>query len=233
MDTRFWGPSAWIMLHSVAILYTPNKRYLYKSFYENLKNVLPCIYCRVSFTEYVEKIPIDTYLDNSERLSEWIYLIHNLVNEKLRSQGLLHDPNPTFSEVYKKYKKIIKKKCSDRSESILGWNFLYSIAFNYADNGLTNCQYSHYNGYFQFFNQFGYMLPPRLGKLYNSYISKNSIVEALTNRKTLINWMYNLENHLKISKCPSLDDITNIVESYRAGCGGLKRDLKPTCRRIK
>ena len=33
-------------------------------------------------------------------------------------------------------------------------------------------------------------------------------------------------------KCKSFNDIEELIESYRAGCGGTKKDTKPTCRRI-
>ena len=50
MDTRFWGPDGWLLLHSIAQNYPSNPtkedKYTYKHFFNSLKHVLPCIYCR-------------------------------------------------------------------------------------------------------------------------------------------------------------------------------------------
>ena len=99
MDTRLWGPPAWILLHTLAYHYKPELKSEYKIFFNNLKYVLPCIYCRVSFTEYTEALPIDSYLKSRDDIFKWLYEIHNMVNDKLRSQGLIHWENPSLSEI--------------------------------------------------------------------------------------------------------------------------------------
>ena len=32
-------------------------------------------------------------------------------------------------------------------------------------------------------------------------------------------------------QCKSFNEIEDLIEGYRAGCGGIKKDAKPTCRR--
>jgi len=46
MNPKFWGPHAWIFLHSVTMNYPkePNNqdKTLYRNFFSSLKRVLPC-----------------------------------------------------------------------------------------------------------------------------------------------------------------------------------------------
>ena len=240
MDTTFWGPPAWILLHNIAFNYVPTdiNREIYKIFFENLQNILPCIYCRVSYIEYISYEPIENYLNSSKDLSLWLYKIHNLVNNKLRNQGLLKWENPTFDEIYKKYSDELENidKCLIRCKSIMGWNFLYCVAFVFPENGRTEAQTSHYNGYFTFFNILGKVLPLKgeYSETYNIYLQEYPILKYLESREELKKWIYNLEitmsNKFKL-KCDDFLKIEDEIENYRAGCGGSKSDLKPTCRR--
>ena len=133
MDVRFWGPSGWKLLHSISFL-APKKlnseeQNLYHLFYESLRYVLPCKYCRDSLNKFMNKIPLHNYIHTREKLSEWVYLIHNQVNNKLRKQGFLKTENPSFIEVKKNYKNILRNECNICD--ISGWEFLYSKVFNY------------------------------------------------------------------------------------------------------
>ena len=66
MDTRFWGPPGWKLIHQVAYKYPINPTEIekldYGIFYSNLAFVLPCKYCRNSFTKYLKNLPIENYL---------------------------------------------------------------------------------------------------------------------------------------------------------------------------
>ncbi len=88
MDTRFWGPSAWKLMHLVAYNYPdkPSKEDMnnFGMFYNNLKYILPCKYCRISLDKFMSELPIEKYIGSRKKLTEWIYLIHNKVNDKLR-----------------------------------------------------------------------------------------------------------------------------------------------------
>lgn len=242
MDTRFWGPSAWVLLHTIAYNYEPSEinRKQYRLFFENLKNVLPCIYCRASYTEYFEKIPIDRYLDNSKDLSYWMYQIHNLVNDKLRGQGLISWRDPSFDEIYERYTAMNYglDLCKARDQSIMAWKFLYCVAFVYAELGKDVAQTSHYNGYYVFFNILGDVLPKKgnYNTIYSNFLVANPVLPNLDSRERLKNWLYNLEKSMDNQQniqCQSFNDIEKEIEMYRAGCGGIQKDLKPTCRRLR
>jgi len=237
MDTRFWGPPGWTLLHTLAYEYNHNLKSEYYLFFDNLKYVLPCIYCRASYTKYIEDLPIKNYLDTRDNFFYWLYEIHNMVNNKLRSQGLLNWNNPSIEEVKNKYHDLSKEfnQCKIRDKSIMGWNFLYCIAFVYPENGKDIAQTTHYHGYLVFFNILAKILPENYRILYSQYLHKNPILDVLECREKLKQWIYNLElfinNHFKL-QCSDFIEIEDLIESYRAGCGGKTKDTKPTCRRI-
>lgn len=130
MDTRFWGPSGWRLLHLITFTYEPHKqKAAVKQLFQMLPFVLPCKFCRASLSEYMEKEPLDPALVSKVKLTRWLYLIHNHVNEKLRSQGLLKEPNPSFAAVKKVYEERVAAGCV-RTE-FEGWDFLFSIAENH------------------------------------------------------------------------------------------------------
>lgn len=127
MDTRFWGPSGWRLLHLITFTYEPKHRSAVKKLFSLLPYVLPCKFCRASLSDYMKQEPIQ--LDSRETLTKWLYRIHNLVNEKLRGQGLLNDPNPSFDSVKKVYEERVASGC--RRTEFEGWDFLFSIAENH------------------------------------------------------------------------------------------------------
>jgi hypothetical protein len=120
MDTRFWGPSGWRLIHLIAAA----KREESMPFFELLPYVLPCKFCRASLSDYYAADPIPS---NPDDLPIWIYRVHNQVNQKLREQKLPTDPNPSWESVKKKYDDWVSAPCS--AHRMVGWDFLYSIAY--------------------------------------------------------------------------------------------------------
>ena len=130
MDTRFWGPSGWRLLHLIAFSYEPSKQKAHvRELFTMLPFVLPCKFCRASFADYIEEDPIEQALKSRDALAKWLWRIHNKVNEKLRGQGLLKEANPSFTVVKKVYEDRIAAGCT-RTE-FEGWDFLFSIAENH------------------------------------------------------------------------------------------------------
>jgi len=110
MDTRFWGPDGWLMLHST-MYYLPekpseNEKKKLIKFIKLTPKILPCKYCRISMGKYIKSLPIEKYVSTKERAIEWIYKLHNKVNNKLRRQGYCIIANPTLEQVNDQYKKI-------------------------------------------------------------------------------------------------------------------------------
>jgi len=130
MDTRFWGPPGWRLLHLLTFTYEPGKqKSAVRELFTMLPYVLPCKFCRASLTEYMELEPLEPALQSRAKLTRWLYVIHNHVNEKLRSQGLLKEANPSFASVKKVYEDRVAAGCV-RTE-FEGWDFLFSIAENH------------------------------------------------------------------------------------------------------
>jgi len=162
MNTTFWGPSGWKFLHTLTFIYPENPNFNEKvkmrEFMNLLSFILPCKYCRLSFSKYIKSLPIDDYLDSRTKIIEWLYKIHNKINKKLRIQGFCKHQNPDLNNVYKHYEyftKIIyniindkKKTESNRIKDAinyicnLGKEFLGSIVFNYQGY-FTNCHTSN------------------------------------------------------------------------------------------
>jgi hypothetical protein len=228
MDTRFWGPSGWRLLHSIVSGYNHNtsSKQKYLHFFENLPDILPCIYCRRSLTKYYQEFPIQpSDLNDNLSFHYWLYRIHNLVNDKLRGQGLLNVSDPTFSEV------VTKFKGSESDTCLQGWDFLYSIAMNYPAQSdlITENKRQVYRIFFDTLPN----LIPNL-KLANQIFNYRRILplsKFLKDRDHLVKWLYGLESQV-MQDCPCFHTRCNSVEKYRAGCKGVN-DTRPTCRRIK
>jgi hypothetical protein len=95
--TSKWGPSCWDFLFTSIIGRYPfaidknNKEHLllkkeFKTLLLNLKNILPCIFCRNSFKIFITELPIEPYLIGRVQLMYWLYLIKDKVNTKLINQ---------------------------------------------------------------------------------------------------------------------------------------------------
>ena len=84
MDKDAWGPNMWTVIHAVALGYpesgpTADDKRHYRSFYEGLQHVIPCMSCRENFKKHIEKLPID--LTDQSTLFKWTVDLHNAVNK--------------------------------------------------------------------------------------------------------------------------------------------------------
>jgi hypothetical protein len=156
MNTAFWGPSGWQMLHTLTFIYPDlpsfSDKVKMRDFMYSLSYILPCKYCRLSFSKYIKSLPIDDYLDSRTKIIEWLYKIHNKINKKLRIQGFCKHSNPELSSVIKHYelireniyKMINGDKKSNETKNVinyicnLGSDFLGSVVFNYQGY-FSNC----------------------------------------------------------------------------------------------
>jgi len=115
--TKVWGPPGWVFLHSISFGYPNNPSsfdtskgqpvgttvFKYRAFFQDLGWVFPCVYCRNSYQQFVKELPLtDTVLSSRDNLVEWLYNIHNKVNEKLQTKY----SNSTLKQVISKYEKF-------------------------------------------------------------------------------------------------------------------------------
>ena len=118
MNTKFWGPRAWDFLFTSILGAYPetidkeSEEHLkiknsFKSMLVNLDNTLPCIFCRRSFTVFLQELPVEHYLDSKESLVYWLYLMKDKVNNKLLNQERI---------VYAEEKGKLKKQFKDAND---------------------------------------------------------------------------------------------------------------------
>ena len=95
--TSTWGPPGWFFLHCVAAGYPvdPDEyddirgntrghtRRGYSSFFKNTGHVLPCRFCRESYIHFLSETPVEEYLHSRQALFEWLFILHNKVNDKI------------------------------------------------------------------------------------------------------------------------------------------------------
>ena len=110
MQTAIFGPAGWVLADTIAFnapeSIPHSKRKIYKSFFvDSFSALLPCRFCRESFIEYSEELPIEAFYDTRAGLAVWIYKIHSMVNTKLSK------PDITFFEYVKKVESM-RAKCS-------------------------------------------------------------------------------------------------------------------------
>jgi hypothetical protein len=97
MMTSVWGPPMWHVLHTISFNYplkpTNEQKIFYYNFYSNLKNILPCKYCRDNLSNNMTTLPLNMEVfKNRGTLSKYVYQLHELINTMLgKSSGLSYD----------------------------------------------------------------------------------------------------------------------------------------------
>ena len=257
MDTRFWGPSGWRLLH--LILETPleerNEKQI-KTLFETLPYILPCKFCRNSLSTYYEKHPIpEDYTD----MSHWLYVIHNEVNNKLRSQGLATEDNPKYEDIKKRYKEWTSMPCS--STQMLGWDFLFSIANTTPTkashsspmanapttldtvelkNRWNTMTYKERLPYVQkWWQTIGQVLPFKpWRKAWSTAIRKEGQAPLNKGRRATLNWLFRMEQFIcktMAEQAPhnSFYGLCKEVSAFSSGCGKKTSPRVKTCRAKK
>lgn len=245
MNTTFWGPSGWQFLHTLTFIYPEQPSYSDKvkmqQFMKSISYILPCKYCRISFAKYSISLPIIDYLDNREKMIEWLYKIHNKVNKKLRSQGFCKYENPELNIIKHNYKPIVEHityLCNKNNSSNinitqdiinyicnLGRDFLGSIIFNYQGY-FSNCHSGDekiqiVSIYHTFFNSIIPLLYSYLSKLNNEAkinISKYEHRNLIIHKFKIRNMLTQNEAYTKLIKwfynCNTLCNFNNKFKSF-------------------
>ena len=119
--TPVWGPSLWHYLHVMSFNYPINplpchKKY-YKQFILNLRNVLPCKYCRINFVNNLKTNPLTPkHLKNRETFSKYVYDLHEIINDMLGKKS-----NLTYEQVRDRYEHF-RARCNTIPKNKI-WNF--------------------------------------------------------------------------------------------------------------
>lgn len=120
MATKLWGPAFWQSLGATALGYHLNddttldlKIKHYKTFFQSLKYVLPCGYCRDSYGTYYKKLNIEKYMRSKKQWSmiRFVYDLKECVNAKLRKQekALFKERLETLTPTQKQDKACLRR----------------------------------------------------------------------------------------------------------------------------
>ena len=129
MNTLFWGPSAWQLIHSVGLICPKNptdiERQIFFDFFDSLQYVLPCKHCRKSYSIFYKDIDFSN-------LYNWTWKLHNKVNDKLRNQGLNKNNNPLLTDSLK----IQKQKLREfrKNNNFPGLDFINCVFMDCKNN---------------------------------------------------------------------------------------------------
>lgn len=232
VDTAFWGPSAWQLIHLVAFSY-PDKadsmlKRRYEMFFNSLKHVLPCRFCRESTTEFLEEPDLNLH-KAFPHLGRWSWKLHNRVNKKLRDQSKqdsnVVDPgaDPSFESVQKKYDDLLSKPPT----AIPGMDFLMSVAYIYPEKPTSDHIQYHYDFLMTMRDVYPF---PELRKKVQKYMDSKVMYDALQNRGALMRWTHGLFKSLN-TRFPSYRSFLHRYAYYKSGCAK-KTYRGKTCRRL-
>ena len=125
LATAIWGPLFWALLNDVAIMEDARNEVIKQKkngakqtlpfyFFQHLKQILPCKYCRQSYSKfYRQDPPHSPYI-------KWVFELHDKVNQKLDK------PLSDWSK--------FKRKCqvySHFSDAYTFWDIHFMLALNY------------------------------------------------------------------------------------------------------
>ena len=115
------GTGAWTFLHSITfniLKISDLEKQKYYTFFNSLKNVLPCPVCRDHYEKNFEKLPIR--MDTRRELIEWLIDIHNEVN-RMNNKKIY-----TYNEVYEIYNELYDNSL-DKDKNAGKIDYLYVL----------------------------------------------------------------------------------------------------------
>jgi hypothetical protein len=138
MLTTVWGPAMWHYLHTMSFNYPVNPsnedKQNYRNFVLNLRNVLPCKYCRINLKNNFKKKPLMMCnMKNRETFSRYIYELHETVNKMLNKKSHL-----TYCQVRERYEHF-RSRCTDEKPKI--FTFKESKTRKQKEKGCTEPLY--------------------------------------------------------------------------------------------
>jgi len=218
-DTLWFGPSGWQLFHLIAFL-SPNPQQVLLE----MKEILPCKFCRASTKDFVKQHPL------KGDPAKWLYEIHNMVNNKLRTQCANNPevpnpgPDPSFEEVKARYMAM-------KPNQVPGRDFLFTVSANYPDDPAPEDMSRQR----EFIENLAEVYPfDSLRKTFNTYLTSHRPV-GLDSKKQYQKWMYGLLSALSRTAqapIPTYRGYVARVNYHASGCD--KASYRGvTCRRTK
>lgn len=241
MDTRYWGPSGWKLLHLIAFdyEYSAASAITYANFFETIPYILPCKFCRSSLTDYYKLHPYtpsslsNGYMDPKLDLKRWMYTIHNCVNNKLRKQGIPTGSNPPYTQVIKRFESM--RQMPWEAQLAACWDFLFSVAYHYPkyikiepmpgspEYCDTECEKNKWNVLpvkerMNWFQRFWMLLPDVLPSEMGQRWRNARISPDLRSRATTLAWLWKMRCALDPHFKDPYTAICKHVKSYSSDC---------------
>jgi hypothetical protein len=164
--------------------------------------------------EFYKHRPVDR-----DDLGHWMYEIHNDVNNKLRKQGHLRKPNPSFSEVKKQYTELLLET-SDKH--MLGFDFFKSVAFV-----TRNLEKSHLK---RWWASIGGALPfPEWRTQWQTAVKEIGTAPVHKGRTAVLAWLYKICNKMNVNPSTNFKDYCKEARIFSSSCP----KKKGTCRSVK
>jgi hypothetical protein len=257
MDTRFWGPSGWKMLHYITYIYPSNPTKTNKvnmlKFIKTLPYILPCKFCRYSLTCYIQQDQPKLQIDSAESIRKWLFRIHNKVNDKLRTQNLNPSLNPSFNYVDNFYKKWLKEGDPLTCHLPTFWDFLFSVAYNHPKESskhskpMSDCPKSVYTcknldernkwnilspeKRQEIFENFWHLLPKCLGPVIGDLweFALNTTHPSYKNRREIIAWLWRMRCALDPNFKDPYTEICRKIRNFSSDCS--RKIRAKTCRK--
>ena len=257
MDTRFWGPSGWKLLHLICedhtSVFSPTESLAslasLASFFETIPYILPCKFCRASLTDYYRQHSFS----KATNLSKWMYTIHNCVSEKLKKQGLPVSPVPTFASVKTTYNRLLQ--CSWQEQLQLCWDFLFSVGYHHPKESFRqnepmkgcpqevyrckdSCEKNKWNvlssheraiWFRRFWNLLPDALPSSIRPHWKTLQSRHR--PTLDSRRSTLAWLWNMRCGLDTRFSDPYTSVCRHLAAYSSDCGRKKGAI--TCRRVR
>lgn len=139
LNSNIWGPHGWFFCESICLGYPDNPtkeiKQQYKNFFYSFPYIIPCTKCRLHFSQYIKKYPLnDKILSSKDNLIMWILSAHNNVKKINNNKKI------TLKKFYKYYNKMYDMDVSNNTckESCMvdNTNFI-SFMSNYNYVNLT------------------------------------------------------------------------------------------------
>ncbi len=124
MLTTVWGPSMWHFLHTMSFNYpvtpTPEQKRHYMDFILNLRNILPCKYCRMNLTNNLATRPLKMcHMESRDTFSRFVYDLHETVNKLLgKNSGL------SYCDVRERYEHF-RSRCTQDAPKVFNFKEFY------------------------------------------------------------------------------------------------------------
>ena len=124
MLTTVWGPSMWHFLHTMSFNYpvspTPDQKRQYMEFILNLRNILPCKYCRMNLTNNLATRPLKMcHMESRDTFSRFVYDLHETVNRLLGKKSGL-----TYCDVRERYEHF-RSRCTQDAPKVFNFREFY------------------------------------------------------------------------------------------------------------